>query len=327
MKKFLSRSAGRLMSLCLLLLVALSITPPKAATAATTAEPTAHSYAGEWEITFEIINSQIHAVWIGRVWDYAVGDGEIIAQRRVDISADCEPFGDPLLGESDITLDGIDDYVRCKIPNFPAIFLTMTPELGKCRCYYDGPPYVAADVSPVYSTLAQPVVYHNRLFLNVVHQDTKGLRFPFVHTSAPALPYAPVRMDANNSLGVAELTLRFLDDTIQNWQSNRFSVWQQNGYQIWAGYDAARYVANNSENGFAKFLAENGFWEQVQPDYSKGFFMWESQAVSKYNDEAMPASFGLGPGTYVYIGHNPELNTFYHGVMRSVAIDPGCRGH
>jgi hypothetical protein len=290
-------------------------------------------FAGEWEITFEIVNGKINADWIGRVWDYRGVEPVIMAHQRVDISPDCEIVGEPVFGEDDVTLDGVDDYIRCQIPNYPAIFYEMTKavtnELIRCRCYYEGPPYVAADVTPDYSTLEQPVVYHDRLYLEVVHQDVKGLRLPVIKTdeSVSWWQRAGVRMDANNSLAVAKLNLQFLNDEVQTWQSNRFNLWQNNGYQIWAGYDAARYAANTDPTGFAKFLNDAGFWDEVQPDYVDGFFMWESEAPQSYTDVPMPSGFGLAAQSFIYIGHNPELGTFYHGTMRAVAVDPGCRGH
>lgn len=286
-------------------------------------------FAGEWEITFEIVNGDMRAFWIGRVWDYQSGEPEIIAHRRVDISNECEAIGAPIFGEDDISFDGVDDYVRCQIPNYPAIFATMTPQLTRCRCYYEGPPYVAADITPSYSTLEQPVVYHDRLYLEVVHQDVKGLRLPVIKTDGSARWWQRdgVRMDANNSLAVAKLNLQFLNDEVQTWQSNRFNLWQNNGYQIWAGYDAARYATNTDPTGFADFLADAGFWDEVQPDYGDGFFMWESEAPQSYTDVPMPSGFGLAAQSFIYIGHNPELGTFYDGTMRAVAIDPGCRGH
>jgi hypothetical protein len=41
----------------------------------------------------------------------------------------------------------------------------------------------------------------------------------------------------------------------------------------------------------------------------------------------MPDSFGLGPGTTVYIGHNPVDNTYFIGDLTMAVIDPGCRSH
>jgi hypothetical protein len=257
--------------LFLLLLVAIPATSPKPVAAAT-------NLAAEWEITFEIRHSKMRAFWIGRVWDYSNGGEGIISDtRRIDISNKCQAFGGPIFGESDVTFDGVNDYVRCQIPNFQAIFYEMAPQLLRCQCYYDGPPYAAADVSPVYSTKAQPVVYHKLLFLDVLRFDTKSLRFPYIwgqeaHTKSERQPIPdqgivtdPVRVDANNNLGLARLSLEFLNGSIENWQSHLFSSWQSNGFQIWAGNDAPRYTANNSRTGFAKLLAYAGFWDAVDP--------------------------------------------------------------
>jgi hypothetical protein len=325
----LARTA-RLAWIFLLLVVALpaQTREVEAAQVAETAQD--GTIVGEWEITFEVIDGEMDSWWIGRVWDYSTApEGEIIAQERVEITDDCEVIGNPTFGENDVTFDGQDDYIRCLIPNFQAIFAQMAPILANCRCRFEGPPYAAADISPLYSTAPQPVIYHNRLYLEVMHRDAKSLRFPFIwgRESTSWLQRAAARLDANNSLGLARLTLRFNGGEVESWDSNIFNVWQNDGFQIWAGYNAARYAGNTSQTDFAKFLADEGFWDVVQPDYETGFLIWESEAESKYTEEAMPSGFGLAALGYIYIGHNPTLKTYYNGKIRAVAVDPGCRGH
>jgi hypothetical protein len=176
----------------------------------------------------------------------------------------------------------------------------------------------------------------------VVHRDKKGMRLPIIKNPTQELSSpqgwwrewwdAGARVDANNSLGSALLTLQFSDGTEQTEESNLFSVWQGNGFQIWAGYDAARYKEinhdpENPEAGWAAWLWRSGFFDAVQETYVEGFFSWESEAESKYIDEPMPAGFGLGPGTLIYIGHNPETKAYYEGTIRKTSVDPGCRGH
>ena len=86
------------------------------------------------------------------------------------------------------------------------------------------------------------------------------------------------RVEAASGLQ-AQLTLHFLNGTVQQLQSNIFSGWQQNGYQIWMGYDAARYVAKfRMRNETRKYLAESGLWDEVLPEHTDGFFMWESES-------------------------------------------------
>ena len=287
--------------------------------------------AGEWEITFDILNGQIRATWIGRVWHNVDGNETDIALKVVDISEDCVVHGAPIFGQDDMTLDGVDDYVTCRIPDFQFHFAQMNPRLANCRCYFEGPPYASANVSPVYSTAPQPVVYQERIHLEVMHQDAKTVRFPIIKTLASegnnGWLREWIRADANNSLGLAQLTLHFFDGEVLTWQSNRFSTWQQDGFQLWAGYNAARFASKNSPDGFNAFLGDNGFFDQVQPDYEQGFFVWESEAQSRYVDEPMPSGFGLAPGTDIYIGHNPITGEFFEGTIRAVAVDPGCRGH
>ena len=290
-----------------------------------------YTYAGEWEVTFEIVNGKIQATWIGRAWENEGGVETDVATKIVDISANCTVFGAPVFSDDAVTLDGVDDYISCKIPAIGQLFASVYPLLRQCRCYFEGPPYASADISPVYSTEAQPVVFHNRLFLEVMHVDTKSVRMPLIKTLAGG-PQGnwlrdAIRVDANNSLGIAQLTLNFLDGEVLSWQSNRFSIWQQNGFQLWAGYNAARYVSNNTPDEFNAFLADNGFWEQVDDTFTQGVFFWESEAVSRYVDEPMPSGFGLEEGTNIYIGHNPLTGTFFEGTIRAAAVDPGCRGH
>jgi hypothetical protein len=123
------------------------------------------------------------------------------------------------------------------------------------------------------------------------------------------------------------LTLHFPNLETLSWQSNLSNVWHKNGFQIWAGYDATRFATNTLETGWAKFLADNGFWDEVAPEYNDGFLMWETDAISKYDEEEMPPGFLLGPLTPLYIGYNPITETYFGGTMRTIAVDPGCRGH
>jgi hypothetical protein len=307
------------------LLLSLSLLAPLASGGSVYAQD--YTIAGEWEITFDVLAGNVRAIWIGRVWQNENGVETMTAERVIDISSRCEIFGNPVFSEDEVTFDGVDDYITCQIPNFPVIFASMFPELTRCRCYYEGPPYAAADITPVYSTAEQPIVYHDRLYLEVVHNDKRTVRMPLIKTLASRLPWQGIRVDANNSLGLAKLTLQFFGGEIQTEQSNFFNVWQNNGFQIWAGYDAARYVKINSPDGFAKFLGDAGFWDAVETDFTEGLFFWESEALSKYVDEPMPSGFGLDHGTLIYFGHNPETQAFYEGTMRAAAIDPGCRGH
>lgn len=283
--------------------------------------------AAEWEITFEVRNGAIEATWIGRVWDLTVEPEALKAQRRVPISSDCEVFGDPIFGADDVTLDGVDDYITCRVPNLGALFGTMDPSLVNCRCVFNGPPYAAGDVSPVYSTSPMPVVYLRNLLLEVTRRDMRALRMPIIKTSASPLLRRLPRVDANHNLAQGQLTLIFHDGSVRSWQTNLFSSWQLDGFQLWAGYNAPRYIAINSQDGFAKFLADAGFWEDVKEEFSEGFFFWESEAQAKYLKEEMPAEFRIQGGTLVYIGHNPETDSYFEGVIRAVSIDPGCRGH
>src|SRR5690554_4205200 len=118
--------------------------PATSAGSVSAAEP---SLAGEWEITLEVRANQVRVLWIGRVWDFTQGEGEIIAVRRVDISDDCQSFGGLQIGKSDLTFDGVDDYLQCTVPDFQLIFLDMVPALGHCYCDFASPPYAAADIS------------------------------------------------------------------------------------------------------------------------------------------------------------------------------------
>jgi hypothetical protein len=295
-------------------------------------------YAGEWEITVDVLNGELRATFIGRVWETTDGVEKNEKVDVLDISESCTVFGAPIFGQDDVTLDGVDDYISCQIPDLELFFAPLHPPFRQqCICQFEGPPYASADISPVYSTDPQPVVYHNRLHLDVMHVDTKTVRFPTIKTLAGGKTLAgdgksnwlrdAVRMDANNSLGQARLTLNFVDGTSSSWQSNPFSIWQENGFQIWAGYNAARFAGKNSGDGFNAFLGESGFWEDVQPAYTTGLFFWESEAESLYSEEVMNPGFGLDSGTDIYIGHNPVTGTFFEGRVRAVAVDPGCRGH
>ena len=446
----MSRQLHRWIRVLLLVLVVLPATHGGSALAQD------YTIAGEWEITFEVVNGDIVATWIGRVWENNDGDEQLTAQRRVDISKTCKTFGNPTFLRGSVIFDGVDDYITCEIPDFPAIFATMSPQLANCRCRYEGPPYASADVSPTLTTAAQPVVYHNRLHLEVMQVDdvadleleqsisnsladvgsqvvfsltvtnqgpsdasgvrvqdklpsgytyvsddgdgaynsdtgmwvlgalmdgmaatlhltatvnetgdygnvaqvftgnepdpdsTPGnlpvaedddstlsidpsqtrVRFPWILTGTEAVQSASKQAAVQESYGRTQLTLHFNGGTVESWQSNVFASPQQDGFQVWAGYNATRYVDINSEDGFAKFLSSNGFWDEVVGnDYVDGFYMWESEANSIYSDEPMPAGFGLGPGTDIYIGYNPSANTYFDGTIRAVAVDPGCRGH
>lgn len=258
--------------------------------------------AGEWDVTLQVRASKVQVIWTGRVWDYAVGDGVIVDTRRVDITADCQRFGGPVVGENDITFDGFDDYIDCDLPDYAQIFEEMAPELAECRCFYGSPPYAAADITPVLLPIVRPIVYHGRLRLEVMADPGPGD-------------------------GWSLFTLQFNSKPEQQWQSNIFPVPQRNGLQLWAGFDAARFTANTRQAGWAEFLEASGLWDAVKPAYADGILLWESEATSMFSAEALPAGFALGPGTTLYFGYNPDTSAYFAGKMRTVAVDPGCRAH
>lgn len=132
----------------------------------------APKFVGEWEITFEVVEGKPRAIWIGRVWDVDEEGVETLrGEVTEDISASCATFGNPQFGEDHVTLDGVDDYLTCTIPNFSALFAQIEPGLANCRCRFNGPPYAAADISPAITTEAQPVIYHRRLHLDIRQRE------------------------------------------------------------------------------------------------------------------------------------------------------------
>src|SRR5215204_6207475 len=110
----------------LFLVLVLPLTPLATdADKAMAADP--YTIAGEWEITFDVRDGKMRAFWIGRVWDYNGGDERIKVERIENISSGCTAYGEPVFGENEVTFDGEDDYITCKIPNFQAFFAEMDP--------------------------------------------------------------------------------------------------------------------------------------------------------------------------------------------------------
>jgi hypothetical protein len=71
-------------------------------------------------------------------------------------------------------------------------------------------------------------------------------------------------------------------------------------------------------------------WDDIKPAFADGILVWESEAEPMFAADAYPDGFGLGPGTTVYFGYNPDAvpnPTYFAGKMRTVAVDPGCRAH
>ncbi len=260
--------------------------------------------AGEWHMVFEIARGKPKVTWVGQVWEYGIDDDSEtpLAERTLDISADCQVFGAPLIASARMSFDGVDDYVTCDIPDYVEIFAEMDAELAECRCFYTSPPWATANLAAAYVGGVRPVLYHPRLQLEVEAID----------------PLAKV---------VAYFTLQFFGGGSDTWESNQFPVFRSDGHQIWGGYNPVRFVANFKDRSWFKFLSTAKFADALKPALASGFWLWESAVDGVHDPVDMPDSFGLGPGSTVYIGHNPTANSYFRGSLVTAVIDPGCRAH
>jgi hypothetical protein len=260
--------------------------------------------AGEWHLIFEVVRGKPKATWVGQVWEYGIGDDAetLLDERTLDITSDCQIFGAPTFSPSSVSFNGVSDTISCTIPDYVQIFTEMDPELAECRCFYTSPPWATANVEVAYFGGRRPVIYHPRLELAVEALD----------------PLAKV---------VASLKLHFFGGGSSSWSSEQFPVFQADGHQIWGGYNPVRFVEHFAGKRWFNFLTAAQFAKPLTPDLAAGFWLWESEAEGVADPVAMPDSFGLGPGTTVYIGHNPVDNTYFIGDLTMAVIDPGCRSH
>lgn len=265
-------------------------------------EPPQTYKAGEWHIIFEVVRTNPKVTWVGQVWEYGYEDGSEVlrVERRLDITSDCQVFGTPTFFLSVATFDGAGDYVACTIPDFPTIFADMEPELAECRCFYTSPPWATANVRPATVGGIRPIIHHPRLQLDVQVND-------------------PI-IDA-----VAYFMLKFFDGTTKTWETKAFPYPQDDGAQIWAGYNAQRFAENFETVGWAKYLTDVAFWDAAKVANADGFYLWESEVAGVSDPVAMPDSFGLGPGTTLYFGYNPDDGSYYSGRLIKAIVNPGCR--
>lgn len=295
------RCTSRLALLLLLALLTLGVAAPAAAAGQAT--------WASWHVQVGFANQQPQVIWTSFVGDGAAVLGEITH----DLTASCKIPRLRFDGDYAI-FDGTTSIV-CQTPNFQNDIAQLAPHLAqaqfsKCECSVGKAPFwAAADVRlDLGKDRANPLFFKER----------DGMTFGL-----------PVSNDiyAQTRLALARNVI-----ATPAWQADR------GGNQVWLGNGGAYFPKIASGKGWSAFMEtlfeRDGldFLLNRLPEDHLGY--WVEDAGSRpivdpaTADLGNPGKFGLKTTPdVIVIGHDPISGAYFHGAVRALEIDPGCRGH
>lgn len=248
------------------------------------------------------------------IWTSFVGDGTtVLGEITHDLTKSCKI--PRLRFDGDYAIFDGATSITCPTPDFQKDIAHLAPHLAqaqfsKCECSVGKAPFwAAADVRlDASQNRANPLFFKER--------DGMSFGLPVSNDS-----YAQTRL----ALASNEIATPF-------WPAD------PRGNQVWLGNGGAYFPDIASGKGWSAFMDTlfsgrgRDFLLNRLPEDHLGY--WVEDAGSQPIID--PASADLGnPGDFglktapdvIVIGHDPRSGAYFHGAVRALEVDPGCRGH
>ncbi|NOK60970.1 MAG: hypothetical protein GFH27_549289n48 [Chloroflexi bacterium AL-W] len=247
------------------------------------------------------------------IWTSFVGNGTTVLDSiEHDITNWCTI--PPLTFDGDYAVFDGNTRIECQTPDFRHDVSQMAPYLVQaqgdfCECPIGGPFWIAADAR---LELGNNQV--NPLFF----KTGDGMRF--------ALPIN------NSNHARTHLRWRNIDVNSTGWTVD------PNGNRVWIGNGGTYFQEVNDQMGWLVFMTSLlrnvglNFLLNTLPEENLGHWAENSQSQRIVN----PATSDLGdPGDFtiytradtIVIGQDPSTGKYFHGMVRTLSVDPGCRGY
>ncbi len=302
------------------LAVLLQIVPIHTAQAASNAVYQSNWVYWKVEMAFpdELFNPPhpIQAIWTVQAGKWDNGEPIILAEKRLDISQECQPNGAIQFERGKAVFDGQSAFIACKIPSFREAveeMILQNPVLREIELEVPRPVVEIPVAEGGMSTWVGGVVGTEKgmagEFANpVIYQQDQNLQSDMRF-------YLPT-----DGAGVATSQFYLSNVLVDplSWQTNSIANY------FWSGNDI--FLPAMDFAGWGDFLIE----KLVD---ANGVAM-NSTALLHLAGPAVPTTQPQYSGTFtmstdaqtVYIGHDPEHKTFYKGWMSKVGFDPGMPG-
>lgn len=262
-----------------------------------------------WRLRADFSQQQPRIMWTSFVGH----DATVLDRIEYDITNKCKISYLDFDGDYAI-FDG-NTRIVCNTPDFKSDVSQMAPHLiqaqfNRCECRIGGAPFwVSADV---------------RLELGNDHDN------PLFYKEKDAMSLA---LTINNDLyAQTHLRLGGTDLSSTDWQGD------PDGNRVWIGNGGEYFLAINKQMRWPIFMKSlfkgigADFLLHILPEKHLGHWVEDSQSKPIVN----PAAGDLGhPGDFqmkteadmIVIGQDPRTDRYFHGMVRTLDIDPGCRGH
>lgn len=293
----------RFLIVCLTLVLVLVSSGPQT----TTAQTSNHATWAAWHLYVDFSRQQSHIIWTS-----FVGNGTTILDSiEHNLTAQCNI--PPLTFDGDYAIFDGKTRIECQTPDFRHDVHQMAPYLIQAQtdfseCTISGPFWIAANVR-----LELGINQVNPLFFKA----GDDMRF--------ALPI-------NNKRAQTHLMWRNTHINSTNWPID------SDGNRMWIGNGGKYFKEVNDQMGWAIFVTSllEGlglhFLHNILPEEHLGHWAENSQSQRIVN----PATSDLGdPGDFsiytradtIVIGQDPSTGKYFHGMVRTLSVDPGCRGY
>ena len=248
------------------------------------------------------------------IWTSFVGNGtKILDSIEYNLTGSCNI---PQLDfDGDYAVFDGNTHIDCPTPDFRQDVHQMAPHLvqaqaSRCECRIgEAPFWFAADVRlELGNTLANPLFYKEK--------DDMSFALPI----------------NNDIYAQTQLNLGATQITSTHWQAD------YDGNRVWMGNGGEHFLAINEQMRWSVFMTSLfektgiNFLLGILPEEHLGHWVENSQSQPIVN----PAASDLGnPGDFemkteadtIVIGHDPRTGEHFHGLVRTLDVDPGCRGH
>lgn len=264
-----------------------------------------------WELRVNFPNNQLRVEWIVRLWENQNGLPVVLSTTPFDLSNVCKiTRGFTIRNERGI-FDGRTSFIECPLPSFIDTVMEINPRFKFPGDRSSGDSWITAQVQIGVGEI-------NPLFS---HPDLRA--------------FLPASGSGRGVLtGHTELVMR--DDRKQSvtTSSNPWQTSSQEVTNLWSGKNVPFFMQMGGlgrKSVLSYLLKSPGNFQQAaqQVQEPASVLHWVASTVGE-NMTIRQLEAGIvtnSAATTAYIGHDPIGNTYFHGELFSLLVDPPIREH